>query len=329
MATLAQTAGTRNSAANVASVDTIEIWLPRKAFKTLRDQGILRWLRDTTMSRRIKLRGKYRTSRKRNVIPRKVRSQSGAIVANIITVHAPSRQSFRLLDEICKVAHGAITRFDLAIDFHCDNPEAMHRWLVKHVVVKHRPKATRPRRGDDDPPPLMMHDIGETTYWHYQNDRVMRTRRELVCYPDRPSKITGRVSPHLELRIQKSDAVRRHGVLKPSDATRINPAEVFARNITLIEISLEDKERVIISKQRRAVADAKYTHDESAYADKYRAAIPRRIRGHVMRVTQDRAQEWRTFYGLRGRELPLDVLALPTTVTVPQTRPATTTGLHF
>lgn len=166
-------------------------------------------------------------------------------MANVITVHSPSDETLLMLDTICKVAKGTVTRFDIALDHHSGNPQAMKSWLVKHAVVKHRPKATRPRSNGDDPPPLMMRDVGDTTYWHNQTNRIKCTRREIVCYADRVSKVTREPCCHFELRIQQADAVRRNGVHKPSDIARLNPAELFARNVTLIDISYHQKERLI------------------------------------------------------------------------------------
>lgn len=248
-------------------------------------------------------------------------------IAVVVTVHAPSDQSFAIMDWIAAQTNAVVSRLDIAADFAADDPDEAKAFLTKRLIIKHRPKATRSRGDDGEVPLLLTCDVEDTTYWHQQTDRIKRTNRELVCYSHRRSKITDQPCAHLELRFQRAAAVRRLGVHKPSDATRLNPAEVFDRNLSLIEISQDEKERVIKRLQRRASKRDRFEPSQTEFDDKYRAAIPRRIRGHVMRVTLDRAQDWLTVYGVRGQRLPLDELAIPTAITVP-VNPANTTGAH-
>ena len=109
-----------------------------------------------------------------------VRTANGAAVGWVITIQQPTRRTVLAADRLCHENSGAVLRrVDLATDFITSSPQdkqAIREWLLRHVLMKHRPHGH-------------MHDLEDTIYWVRQGGRKLegkkRSNRDLVFYSDK------------------------------------------------------------------------------------------------------------------------------------------------
>src|SRR5262249_54112682 len=135
-----------------------------------------------------------------------------------------------------------------------------------------------------------MHDVGDTTYWVWKKN----SRRNLVLYADRPSKISGEINCiHLELRFYGSDSVRRNGVRSAKDLIEINHKELMEKHLKFTNFDIDEFYKKII---RETVATDRKRHLKkikrvtNVFIDQFRRSIPQRVRGLLDRTTQGRIQ---------------------------------------
>jgi hypothetical protein len=133
---------------------------------------------------------------------------------------------------------------------------------------------------------------------------------------------------HLELRLLNANAIRRAGCLSPSDLFHLDPQRVFERYVKLTNLDPEKVRRQVEQVVRRAVSDDRKRYRgvrTNDFIDRYRASIPRRIRGLFHRLQIERAQTVKDFFpGLvaRAEPIPVKVLNLPRRLTIIDARSA-------
>jgi hypothetical protein len=226
------------------------------------------------------------------------------LVGYLTIVHQPTPRALALLKRIIEDYHSLLCRVDVAYDFVGPDPEAFKEWLVKHVLLKYR------RQG-------FMLDIDDTTYFVAQRNRKRRSAIDLALYPDNHCKVTGEVDcSHAELRFLGSRSCRRAGFETIDDVVNLNPAEVFARYLRVVDYDIE---ALIQNMQRAAVKDDRAAHRGrnafDPFNDKLRAQIPARVRNIVERGSSGRAQLLHNSFGIKVMPIDLSVLKLPNEVT--------------
>jgi hypothetical protein len=238
-----------------------------------------------------------------DVYVRRCNDRRRNIVGYMTIVHQPKPRTWALLKLIQTHYRGVISRVDVAYDFVGPEPFAFKEWLLRHVLLKHR------RQG-------RMLDIDDVTYYIMQIDRKRRSAIDLVLYPDLHCKVTGEVDcSHAEIRFLGSQSAKRAGFVTIDDVVNIDPAEVFARYLRLVDY---DVEALIQNLQRAAVkADREQHHGQNRvdpFIDKLRAQLPARVRNVVERGSAGRAQLLHG-YNMKVRPIDLSVLKLPNAIT--------------
>lgn len=211
-----------------------------------------------------------------------------------LIVHQPKPATLKLLDQHQRDHGGKLCRFDVALDLLTSPKKrhAMRRWLEAHAVLRSR------RSGS-------MNTVGATLYW--TNYAPKRSNRDLVLYADRPSKITGGPCVHFELRFYNSAAIRRAGYGHARDLIALNPRQLFARHVKLI-----DMEPLRLRMIRKAVADDRNKRSrrlDHPITDRYRARIPDRLRW-MLRYAQE-VKDWLPTRVARLQSISIDVLRVP------------------
>jgi hypothetical protein len=273
-------------------------------------------------------RGLTMLARERDVQVHDCKDRRGELCGYRLVVHQPTLRSLQILDEMQVEQEGVLCRYDLALDLIEDDPEAMKDWLATHVCLKHRPSNP-------------MHDEIGTTYWIsrvYQSQKASRVerkhkrrsrpRRDIALYPQDCSRVTGEIGVvHLELRFLCADAVKRTKVTRVRGLLKINPRELYAKHIRLYEF---DEDAFVQKMQRAAVrADRKSRRGTHCHpvVDKFRASIPRRIKGFVKRFGQGRVQLLRDMFKIPVTPISLDVLRVPHGITNHQHRPSSSKNM--
>jgi hypothetical protein len=219
------------------------------------------------------------------------------VVGYRIGLHQPNLAVLPVLAQFQQGHGGKLYRFDIAVDLTTHN----RAWIEQHGLLRWR------RSGP-------MHEEENALYWTEQSSRSRRSNRDLVLHDDRPSKITGAACTHLELRFYGTPSVRKQGFELVTDLMEINPRLLFQRHIKLVDF---DPEVLKQSQVRAAIRHdmAFYRGKEtSAFTDKYRASIPRRIRSLIQRQCRDRVQRVKDIYPdhvKRLESVSIDVLSLP------------------
>lgn len=205
--------------------------------------------------------------------------RDGRVWGHRLIVHQPTRKALLHLDRMQKQYRGKLCRFDLAVDFIATSPEhaqAIKKWLVGHMLLRWRRRAP-------------MYDVKTTTYWIRQKGRKRRSNRDLAVYADRHSKVTGECDCcHLELKFYRAEAVKQTGYDSVKDLIDLNPSELLAKYVKFadLEAFYQKRIRLAVNEDRKQYQN-KLT---SAFTDRYRASLPRRIRGYLKRTMQDRVQ---------------------------------------
>jgi hypothetical protein len=218
-----------------------------------------------------------------------------------VILHQPNDSTLETLDRLQKEHGGKLCRLDVAYDFSSHSRD----WLDRHSTMRWR------RRG-----PMLDEENG--VYFIQQKDRRRRSGRDIAFYWDRPSKITGELDiPHLELRLQNTETVRREGFKHAGDLIGLNPKDLFQRHIKLVEVDIEGIKWSIIRKtlrDERLSYIAKRPRKVSSWFDRYRASLPHRLARQFDRIVQGRAQVIKDLLPnaiQRGKIIPVDVLGIP------------------
>lgn len=228
----------------------------------------------------------------------KCRDRRGEVCGYRIIVHQPTKRTLRLLEQMREAQKGALCRFDVAFDFVGPNAERLKEWLAKHMVMKWR------RDG-------FMLDIDGTTYWVEQARRNQRSARDVALYADRLSKVTGDECCHFDLRFQRAQSCRQAGYHAITDLLSVNPAELFSKYLRLVDFDIEP----LIQRLQRAAVNADRERYNgiatSQFIDRWRAAIPAKVRSIVERASSGRAQMLHGWAGFEVTSISHDVLNIP------------------
>jgi hypothetical protein len=224
-----------------------------------------------------------------------------------VIISQPSRKTLHYLEEVQRDNGGSVFRFDIAIDLIAKDEidaEELKSLVLTRALLKWRPKG----------PMLNIEGLDDftTTYWIEQNKRKRRSNRDLALYADKPSKVTGEINcVHLELRFLNTRSCKKAGISSAKDLIDLNPAEIFAKNVKFTDFDIDQYHQRRI---RKAVKEDRKLHQQqnreiSEFEDRYRASRPQRMRGHLKRTQQDRAQIIKQF----NPHLPMSpvVLNLP------------------
>jgi len=164
-----------------------------------------------------------------------------------------------------------------------------------------------------------MRDEQNGYYFIQQAGRRKRSGRDIAFYNDRPSKITGELDvPHLELRLQNTGTVRRQGFDRVSDLIDLNPKELLAKHIKLVEVDIEAIKQWIIQntlRDERLNHCAKRSKKMSLFIEQYRASLPHRLACQLDRIFRNRAQVIKDFFPehvRKSKNIPVEVLGLST-----------------
>lgn len=260
MRTLQHADSGSNPAGRYATIDTIEIFSrkrPTKEYHLVRAiQGYQR------------------------VFLHKCYDRDGNLCGWRMIVHQPELRTFLVFECMQAMYRAPFCRFDVAFDQIVADAPADKEQLARNLRLKWRP-------------PGQMHDEEGTTYFTRQLERTRdgkkrRSRRDLVMYADRPSKVTGEVNcNHIELRFYGAESVRCAGYASVNDLrTKLNPRKLFQKHIKLSADF--DAEPIIKKVVRAAVNEDRNRHRVrtwNAFDDRYRASIPRRVRSLLERIT--------------------------------------------
>lgn len=276
--------------ANVTRVEavchTIELWFPAvlpKLEELRRRQG--QWLQFEKCER-----------------------EDGSMWGHRLPINAPARDALRILDDFIWAHKATVSRFDFAYNFFADvaaDREALADYFTRHgILLWNRSRA--------------MHDEQHGVYWVSLVGRGGRqTPRGLLVYSDDPAK-----GCHLELRAFGTTSVRRQGVNIPSDILALNPASHLKRHFRLVEPFEDERDQLIRSLQRHAVAEDRRSAiielrtDKPSFRERYRAALPQRMANYVRHLCpNDRAAEYHRYFKLAMRAVDLSILRVPETLT--------------
>ena len=248
----------RNPVNCVASIDTIELFFPGFFLPS----GI-RTALEKVHQRRIRV----------NLC----KTRNGYILGQRLIIHGPiSQATIKEFNRWQERYKGIVCRFDIAFDFPIEELD----FILTHALLKHR------RKG----PMLKLRDAydNQTNYWIDQEGR-RAPNRNLVLYC-RSSKITGKRVAHLELRFQRTQAVRSQNIHQVKDLLNLNPKAVLDRCIKWSNAGDKFAQKVI----RRAVKEQKYLNNES-----YQKNIVKKVRSILRKTEQNIAQNRKNFDGKR------------------------------
>jgi hypothetical protein len=220
-----------------------------------------------------------------------------------VIVHQPSIPTQKILD-VLQEQHGAvICRFDIAYDF----PHVTRAWLERHVIMRWRRKGA-------------MLEQPNGVYFIVQKGRRKRSGRDIYLYDDRPSKITGELDvPHLDLRFQNAEAVRRQGINLVRDLIDLNPRELFEKHLKLVNVNIEGVTNLLIRKTLRAERERHQRRRRQSkkicpFLDRFRASLPHRLRCQLNRLFRGRAQLVKDLFPdliSKSKPITIDVLNVP------------------
>ncbi|MHC2583866.1 hypothetical protein ACVI1J_003907 [Bradyrhizobium diazoefficiens] len=202
---------------------------------------------------------------------------SGAIFGYRLVLQKPTLRVLQHL-EPWRIKHkGKICRVDIAFDFTC-LPGVDRQALIQFIKCQTMLRWT---------PGSWMRAVETTRYWVEQVSRNRRSNRDLCFYSNRPSKLDQ--SPnciHLELRLFRTETLRRNGVNSLLDLINIDPARLFAKHIRCVDYDFFAFESAFV---KAAVRDDILRHrnsrrsPSSAFVEKYRTNVQRRARGYLQR----------------------------------------------
>lgn len=203
-----------------------------------------------------------------------------------LIVQHPNIEAVRVLNDWQHKHRGVLCRLDVAYDLS-PHPHvtrsALTQWINQHVLLRWR------RRGD-------MLDVETTLYWIQQKARKRRSSRDIAFYSDRPSKLTGELDCiHLELRLQNASAIKREGIERAIDLIDLDPQALFAKHIRLVSFDAQERKQNAIRQTVKADRLTRRSKTTSAFTDRYRASIAKRVNDFWNRYGLDRVQNYKDF----------------------------------
>jgi hypothetical protein len=133
-----------------------------------------------------------------------------------LRVQRPTTECLRRIASL--IPQHLVTRMDLALDLIADDVTAAA--AVKKFIDAH---LTQPWRGKRS-----CAWVAASTYWGKAS-----TRRNIMVYHDRPSKIRGSPACHVEFRFCRARVCRNYGVSTVLDLLQLDPCAVMRRNCRL------------------------------------------------------------------------------------------------
>jgi hypothetical protein len=202
------------------------------------------------------------------------RNRHGQLVGFRVIRNRPSKATLQQLDWLARKHRGVLHRVDLAFDMAAR--PGLREQIVSRAMLKWS------RKGQ-------MHDDERTVYWSYGK----RSRRNLVLYDDKPSRITGELDCiHVELRFIGADIIRRQGLHKVRELFDLNPRQMFEKHVMW-----SDAGESYVSKIMRKESDKyrrKYGGQQvSVVMDRFLASIPGQVKHRLRRLGLDRSQNVR------------------------------------
>jgi hypothetical protein len=220
---------------------------------------------------------------------------TGAIVGCRLVLQKPTLQIFPSLEFWREKHKGKICRLDIAFDFRCrpgTDKQSLICLIEKQMVLKWSPCS-------------WMIKIETTRYWVEQFSRKRRSNRDLCFYPNRPSKLDQ--SPdciHLELKLFRTEVVKREGVNTFFDLIKLDPARLFKKHVRCVDYNFIAFERAFV---RSAVRDDIRRHrnrtHSSVHVEQYRTHVRQRARGFLRRYELDHAQNLKRLYPKRVQKM--------------------------
>jgi hypothetical protein len=104
----------------------------------------------------------------------------GRLMGYRVILNQPSKAKLLKLDKLARMHRGIVSRFDIALDISCPNPEALRKAILTTAILRWRRKQP-------------MHDQDGTIPWIKFKLKAGKPRafRNPVLYSDRPNKVTG------------------------------------------------------------------------------------------------------------------------------------------
>jgi hypothetical protein len=232
--------------------------------------------------------------------------KNGLVWGYRLTVHQPSLSVLQKLDTLAIELEGILSRLDTALNYPkqiLPKPK-----VLKHVTLKWR------RAG-------VMLDIRDTSYWNGFQEGKRPSPRDLVCYDDKPNKVTGELnSTHIELKLRRARVLKANGINNIQDVINLNPFNLFMKHIKWNEWN-DEFDDFVQKMVRRTVRDdcKKYRgRKSSAFTDRYRSRIPHRVTELLLKLKSDRAQIMRDLHPKRLVKSLSNPLSIPTSLTFPK-----------
>jgi hypothetical protein len=259
-----------------------------------------------------------RAINRRPVFWERCKDAEGVTRGYLFVVQQPQIKTLFALDR-WKLEHGGcISRFDITSELTPTDPtmtiEELKPWLSRHVILKWRP-------------PGPSWEIDDNFYIVKQSAREdgRKSKRDLLIY-DRKSKIdptSGRKICEFELRFQRAEAAWREDQILPSDLIRLNPQALIHKHIKFVDMDGYDLESHIAKITRRTLEHDREQHRQgsktSLFADRYRAALPKRIASLMRRMFDGKAQSFKDQCPKAAKRLKSleNVLLIPSSLTWP------------
>jgi hypothetical protein len=194
---------------------------------------------------------------------KKCTNRHGHCVGYLLIVNQPTRAKIRQIDQLWEKYKGTVHRFDVATDRAKIPASRAH--IEATAILKWSPKGK------------LKYD-GNTAYW-IDWSQHKRSRRQLVLYDDRPSKVTQQPCIHFELRFLRAKVVRRQGVHRPRDLLRLNPQELFDRHVSWSNAADQFVKKLMRKQTQQVRKRNRYGQNTklNRFIDKYLGSIHKRI----------------------------------------------------
>jgi prophage regulatory protein len=178
--------------------------------------------------------------RARKVWPEEIKSPDGRLRYVRYPLHQPSPELLHALDKY----GGIVSRVDIAFDLwpRKMSTEQMAAFVKSNALLRWR------RSGK-------MFDYETTAYWIEQHRDTETPDRNLLMYPDLPSKLSNRTDPivHLELRLQTAEAVKKENIRSPSDLIALNSRQLFDKHIRIVDFQRHIQRDIMDAEQKNRV----------------------------------------------------------------------------
>jgi hypothetical protein len=244
----------------VASIDTIEIFMPRPP-------AALRRNIEASTGRRAHVEDCF--------------DKAGKFRGTRAIFNRPTLPALAVIRKIMRAAKwSTISRADIAVDYHTESEDragALIDWLDHLLILKWRSAQSQKTR------------IGDTVYWTDE-----RRARNLVVYRNRKSDRVVR----LELRFMNSGAVRRAGLDKTEKLRTASPIKIIAHNVKAQKPTARFTQKAIrTTYQDELKASRSQKSRNHPVTDAYRASIPNRVISILSRAD---AQSMKNGPGMEG-----------------------------